>query len=111
MSLTPNAACRERVDILLRDKELQAVVLAGIHEIVRTWDVGKKKHSASKRWRFSTQIIRIKTPCDRLTTEGWDEEGDNHTHIGAILCRAAIMAKDWREKHGELNDFTWNQKA
>jgi len=105
-----NLGCRERVDICLRDKSLQSVVLAGVDEIIRTWNAGKKKYPANKRWRFSTQINHIKAHCDQLTTDGWDDEGSNHTHIGAVLCRAAIMAKDWREKQGELNDFVWNNK-
>ena len=105
-----NLGCRERVDICLRDKSLQSVVLAGVDEIMRTWAAGKRKHAATKRWRFSTQINRIKAHCERLTTDGWDDEGSNHTHIGAVLCRAAIMANDYREKQGELNDFAWNSK-
>lgn len=106
-----NLGCRERVDICLRDKTLQSVVLAGVNEIIRTWNAGKKKYPADKRWRFSTQIRRIKNHCDQLTMTGWDEEGDNHTHIGAILCRAAMMANNHHEKHGELNDFPWNHKT
>jgi len=105
-----NVGCREHVDICLRDKSLQSVVLAGVDEIMRTWAAGKKKYPANKRWRFSTQIKHIKAHCDHLTTDGWDDKGSNHTHIGAVLCRAAIMAKDWREKQGELNDFVWNNK-
>lgn len=99
---------RSRVEVKLPrdDSALGPILRAACAEIIETWGAAKtsNKYPEPVDWRFSEQLKHIGMHHRDIWQGEWVDGDGKHTHIGAILTRAAIMAKDYHEGRSDLND-------